>query len=412
MKASGAISGAIALAVAIAAAVAPGCDGGPIGTGISGLGSASSVAGSVAAVPGAALGRSAERDGSPPASLPPGSVVVSVEGLADASVPVGADGSFAVTGSYHGPVVLRFDAPDRVVRIPVDVPVGALVVLPDIVLAESGAIFDGGRALNLVGRVVSADCGAGEVVVELASEVVRETRAIAIDERTRITGPDGRPADCEALSTGTQVLADGRLGFGVDSAFAIEALGISIDGERAMLDQGVGGVSFDGNLVASDCSRGLLALADASEGGWVSLDASAATRSGVGSPVDCREIAIGDRVRGAGRLRLGEPAVVAAETLSVDRRQAGSVEVRLAGRVVDVDCTSGRVATVAHGVRSVLRLGERTALPQGIDCGQIPNGAWMRGLGRIDLSGPIRIVEALQLSLWQPGADFEASAGD
>ncbi|MFM7144329.1 MAG: hypothetical protein ACKO2K_20690, partial [Alphaproteobacteria bacterium] len=129
-----------------------------------------------------------------PASLPAGSVEVSVEGSGSAPVPVAPDGSFVVAGDFQGRVVLRFDAPDRVLREEVDVPPGALLQLPDVVLAKSGVLLDGRFAVNLLGRVVSADCTAGSIVVEAGRGDARETRTIAIGRDTVVTTAGGVPA--------------------------------------------------------------------------------------------------------------------------------------------------------------------------------------------------------------------------
>ncbi len=403
---------ALAIAIAFAAAAAPGCDGGPIGTGISGLGGTSGIAGSVAALPGDPLGDAPADAAASPASIMPGEVFVSVEGAPGVSAPVAADGSFFLTGAFAGPVVLRFEAPDRVVRVPVDVPAEALVLLPDVVLAKGGALLDGGRAVNLLGRVVSKDCDAGALVVEIASGTFREARVVAIGDATRIATSDGTPASCDAIVPGGSVLIDGRLALDPLAAAGVEALGISIDGERSAIDGGLAGVNVVGTVAAKDCSRGLVSVADARTLGWTGLDAATEIRSEEGSGLDCSEITIGDQVRGEGRLGLAEPDVVLADVLSVQRRSEGSVDVRLAGRVVEVDCAGGTIATAAHGVRSVLRLGTDTILPPGIDCSQIPNGGWLRGLGRIDLSEPARTVEARRLSLWQPGMDAEPAKAD
>lgn len=412
MRALGPLARATSLAIALAAAAATGCDGGPIGTGISGLAGTSAVAGSVAALPGAPLGEAVPSPGSAPVSIPPGDVAVSVEGAGGVPAPVAADGSFLVAGEFAGPVVLRFEAADRVVRVPVDVPPGALVLLPDVVLAKTGALLDGGRALNLLGRVVATDCAGDSLVVEIESGRFRRPLAVAIGSETRFTTQDGKPANCDAIAPGETVLVDGRLTLDPLGATSVQALGISIDGERSTIDRGVTGVSFAGTVAATDCARGLVSLADVETRGWVSLDAATAIRSEDGSGLDCPGIAIGDRVRGAGRLGLGEPDVVVADVLSVRRPGEGSADVRLAGRVVEVDCASGRIATTAHGVRSWLHLGADTALPQGIACGRIPTGAWLRGLGRIDFSRPTRRVEARRLSLWEPGMDAEPSKVD
>ncbi|MFM7144330.1 MAG: hypothetical protein ACKO2K_20695 [Alphaproteobacteria bacterium] len=207
------------------------------------------------------------------------------------------------------------------------------------------------------------------------------------------------------------MLVDGRLSLD-EVAGGIDALGISIGGERAMLDRGTATASFAGTIVAADCNRGLLSVADAAFRGWVGLDPSTSIRGEDGRVLDCDAIAIGDGIRGGGTIRLADPAVVTAGTLTVRRREDGPIDVRVGGSVVDVDCNEGTIAIVAHGLRSVLRLGGASTLPAGVECGDVPVGAWLRGQGRIDPSRPDRSIEALGLSLWRPGLDSESAAND
>jgi hypothetical protein len=399
-----------AIAIAGLACILPSCDGGPIGTGISGLGGASGIAGDVAAVPGAALGESSAGDDASVASLPAGSIEVAVEGRDGTSTTVAEDGSFAITGNFAGPVTLRFDAPDRVVRASVDVPSGALVVLPGVVLARSGALSDGGRALNLLARVVSVDCERGHLLVETTGSDVRERREIALGPDTRITDVDAGPVDCAAISKGAKILVDGRFD-PLSAADPIEALGVMIGGRRAAIDQAVAGVGFAGWVAGADCKRGLLLVADAKRRGRVRIDDATAIRDEGGSSLDCRRLQIGDKVLGEGRLRLGEPEVVEAETVRVARVREGSVEIRLAGRIAGVDCGRGKIEIVSKGVRSVIDLGDATETPEGVSCDDVQVDDWLRGTGRVDLARADRRIEALRLSAWRPGLDSEPAGG-
>lgn len=401
---------AAAIAASLAAVAGSACDGGPIGTGISGLSGARGIAGSVAAVPGVPLGASSREASATIASLPDGGIVVSVEGRPGASAPVAADGSFAISGAFAGRVVVRFDAPDRVVRAAIDSPAGGLVLLPDTVLARSGALFDGGRILNLEGRIASVDCESGSLSVEPVAGESRDVRSIAIDGDTRIFGPDGAATDCAAIRPGSRLLVDGRFD-PADGTGWIEALSISLD--RGVPDEpAVPDTDFAGWIVARDCRRGLLSLADSKRRAWVAIAPLTVVRDDAGDDVACAGLAIGDRARGTGRLVLGAPDVVEADSISVSRSREGAIEVRLAGRVVEVDCSQARLAVSAHGVRSALRIGVDTEFPEGVACEDVPVGAWLRGLGRIDLARPDRSIDALRLSLWSPGLDSEPAIVD
>jgi len=402
---------AVFAAIAWLAFLLPGCDGGPIGTGISGLGGASGIAGDVAAVPGAALDEPSKGDGAVVASLPPGSIEVAVEGRDGASTTVAEDGSFAISGNFAGQVTLRFDAPDRVVRAVVDVPSGSLVVLPGVVLARSGALSDGGRALNLLARVVSVDCAGGRLLVETTGSDVRERREIALGPDTRLTDVETGPVDCTAIAKGAKVLVDGRFDPFSAGEAPLEALGVTIGGRRAALEQTVAGVGFAGWVAGADCKRGILLVADAERRGRVRIDDATSIRDKAGSELDCGRLEIGDKVIGAGRLRLGEPEVVEAETATVARSREGSVEIRLAGRVSRVDCARGEIEIASKGVRSVIALGGATETPEGVSCDDVQVDDWLRGAGRIDLARPDRRIEALRLSAWRPGLDSEPAGG-
>ena len=157
MRASAATLRASAL---LLCAVLAGCagggiaaDGGPIGTGIT-----ASVAGNVVAVV-------ASSDAAQATALDLPAVTVSIDEVPGVETVTDTEGNFALDGDFAGEVTVRFRSGDVEGTQRVDVPTGALVVLADVVVAPGQIDAEAGRQVGFLAHVLSADCGAGELVV-------------------------------------------------------------------------------------------------------------------------------------------------------------------------------------------------------------------------------------------------------
>ena len=387
------------LALLLMVAAADGCDGGPIGTGI-----VASVSGNVESVTGAAAGTldAARSDGV--RGFAPGAVTVSIEGVPGATSPVDEAGNFAIVGEFSGRVALRFETPAWSVRRKVEVPSGAIVVLSDIVLTPDGIWADSGRDVGFLGKVRLVDCAAGRIDVEDVDGPRRAPIGVILDGDTAVTGDDGSPADCASIAPGARVVVEGRFDAETGDGETLIAQSIAISDRRPGKAEVLNGVRFAGFLDSVNCPGGVLAVSDEEQRSHVRIDAATELRGSDGRRIDCRELILGDRLHGAGRLRVDDPGTIAATDLVADESKAGKVDVRLTGRIDAVDCATGRMVLDDRGTPSTVQLLADTVLEPRVACEAIPLGGWARGRGRLDRARPTHAIPARRLSLWKPGA--------
>jgi hypothetical protein len=167
-----------------------GSDGGVSGTGIA------AVTGNVAEVTGTQSDLSGIR--------------VEIAGT-DLASETDANGFFALSGEFDGPVTLIFSraADGLVAQVDVQVPGGGTLQLDDLTLdGASGQAQPMRREVHFRGRVDGADCAGARLFVVSRFETRRLVFTIRLD-RMVLRGSLGRPVRCEDLVPGTGVEVTG-----------------------------------------------------------------------------------------------------------------------------------------------------------------------------------------------------------
>ncbi|MBY0279128.1 hypothetical protein K2Z84_27660 [Candidatus Binatia bacterium] len=361
-------------------------DGGPIGTGIT-----ASVAGNVVAVV-------ASSDATQATALDLPAVTVSIDEVG-VETSTDAEGNFSLDGDFAGALTVRFRSGDVEGTQQVDVPTGALVVLADVVVAAGQVDAEAGRQVGFLARVLRTDCAASELVVEDDRKEPRQFLVRLVDD-TRFVRRDGSDASCGDVAQRAQIAIDGVFAPDSGTGSTVTALSITLGAERGTRPDVVDDVPFAGIVAQVRCAAGTLTVADAEQRTRVRLDAETTIRDRSGATLTCADVGVGDRVAGLGRLRVKQAGAIDATTLVVGMG-ATSADVRLSGEVVGKDCTQDVLQLDDGDAVAAVRIGPQTVVDPVLSCDQIPLGARVRGLGRVQSDDP-DVLLAVRLAVRRP----------
>lgn len=362
-------------------------DGGPIGTGIT-----ASVAGNVVAVV-------ASSDPTPATATALAPVTVSIDEAPGIATTTDADGNFSLDGDFAGELTVRFRSGDVEGTQRVDVPTGALVVLADVVLAPGRVDAEAGRQIGFLAHVVGTDCAAGELIVEDERAEPRQFLVRLVDD-TRLVHRDGSAAGCGDVALGSRVAIDGVFTPDAGTGSVLTALSVTLDAARSARPDVVEDVPFAGFVALVRCAAGTLTVADADQRTRVRLGADTTIRDRNGAALACTDVAVGDRVAGLGRLRVKQPGTIAATSIVVGTG-ASAADVRLSGAVIGKDCSADVLQLDDGDGVAAVRIGPDTVVEPDLGCADIPIGARVRGLGRVQPDEP-DVILGVRLNVRRP----------
>lgn len=387
----------LAVAAALLAACGFGADGGPITGGIT-----ASIAGNVVAVvEGASAATTATGETTTIASP----VIVSIDGVRDSQTTTDREGTFAIAGGFAGRVTLRFETSTFATTREVEVPTGALVTLSDIVVAPDGITADASREIGITARIDAIDCGGRTLVAEDERTGESSQLAFVLIEATRYVGRDGATIGCADLRPGDRVRIDGQVDLHVDDGRSPRrALEVVVDGRPPAELSVVEGVFFVGILAERDCREGFLVVADERQSTRVAIDARSTVISDFdGSRLACGDLERGQQVSGVGRIEISRPDRIAADVVQRAAPAMSSMEIRIAGDVVAIDCAASRLVISNGPTTQIVRFDEAVIEPPR-PCSAIEVGLRVLGIARLDAARPDDALEAVRLEFRQPAA--------
>ena len=112
------------------------------------------------------------------------------------------------------------------------------------------------------------------------------------------------------------------------------------------------------------------------------------------------DVAVGDRVAGLGRLRVKQAGTIDATSIVVGRG-ASAVEVRVSGEVIGKDCAADVLQLDDGDGVAAVRIGPNTVVEPELACEEIPVGARVRGLGRVQPDDP-GVILGVRLNVRRP----------
>ncbi|HVO24546.1 MAG TPA: DUF5666 domain-containing protein [Candidatus Margulisiibacteriota bacterium] len=382
------------LAVLLCVAAA-GCasDGGPVGTGIS---SASAISGNVVDV----QTDTTTAGTAPP--LPP--IQVSVDGSPNATTTADSDGNFVLSGNFDGRVTLRFTVPQYQVTQELDVPAGSTIVLQDIELRPDGVAAQAARQLDFFGTVDLIDCTDGTLLIH-------DRRApgtqflVHLDDQTSIENAAGAAQSCAAIRVGSTVEVEGSIAYAADGT--ITALVVTLAPPPPGPPQRQVEAEFSGAIAALDCSTGYVVVDDSVQRTTVQLTAGTRVGGG-GGALTCRDLRLGDPVRGEGQITLRMAGIIVATQLVITGPPNAGRPLRFVGVVAVIDCTTGTLQVRDDETTIDVQLSPATMITrrngQPLACSDIQPGNRVQGAGQIAADDPAA-VDATQITVTRPGRD-------
>ena len=267
-----------------------GCaDGGPVGTGIA----SSSISGTVTMVDTSARSTAALAQ----------SVHVNVVEIPSIEDTTDADGNFALVGNFSGPVTLRFTANQvSATTEPIDVPLGADVVLDDVEVHPDAVQFSKPQVRRFFGRIALVDCsvdvpGAAEILADDRKPTTTDQFLIRLSADTVIIRGNGTALQCSDLKARNSVAIEGV----IQPDHTIGAIVVVVGPPPPTQPQPVVELRFAGTVNVVNCDSGLIQLSD---------DVAGATRLHLSNnsvlvdanmqPTTCDSIAVGGRLQGRG----------------------------------------------------------------------------------------------------------------
>jgi hypothetical protein len=381
----------LALLVAVSCV---GCasDGGPVGTGIS-----SAISGNIVDVE-TDTATARKRAAAPP--LPP--IRVSIDGLPNATTMADDAGNFVLSGAFDGAVTLRFTVPQYEVTQQLDVPAGSAVVLQDIELRPDGVGAQAARQLDFFGTVDLVDCTDGTLLIH-------ERRAggtqflVHLDEQTSIENTAGTSQSCGAIRVGSTVAVEGSIAYATDRT--ITALVVTIAPAPPGPPRQQVEVEFLGIISALDCGAGFVVVDDSVQRTTVQLTARTLLRAASGA-FTCRDLRLGDPVRGEGQIDLRMPGIIVATQLVVTGAPTTGRPLRFVGVVAAIDCAAGTLQVRDDETTVDVQLWSTTVITrrngQALACTDIQPGNRVQGAGQI-AADPPGTLDATQITVTRPG---------
>jgi hypothetical protein len=365
-------------------------DGGPVGTGIA---STSAISGNVVDV---------QTDTATTTQpLPP--IQVSVDGLPNATATADADGNFVLSGDFDGTVTLRFTVPQYQVTQELDVPAGSAIVLQDIELRPDGVGAQAARQLDFFGTVDLVDCTDGTLLLH-------DRRAggmqflVHLDEQTSIENATGTAQNCTAIHVGSRVAVEGSIAYATDRT--VTALAVTIVPTLPLgPPQRQVEVQFRGAVAALDCSAGFVVVDDSEQRTTVQLTTRTLLKD-AGGALTCRDLHLGDPVRGEGQINLRMPGIIVASQLVVTGSPNAGHPLRFVGVVAAIDCAAGTLQVRDDETTIDVQLSAATVITrrngQPLMCTDIQPGNRVQGAGQIAADDP-GALDATQITVTRPG---------
>jgi len=267
-----------------------GCaDGGPVGTGIG----SSSISGTVTAVDTSARSTAALTQAVHVSIVE----VPSIEDTAD------ADGNFALVGDFSGPVTLRFTANQvSATTAPIDVPLGADVVLDDVEIQTNAVRFSKPQLRRFFGRIALVDCSvdvpdAAEILADDRKPATTNQFLIRLSADTVIIRGDGAVLHCSDLKASEAIAIEGV----IQPDRTIGAIVAVVAPPPPTQPQPVVELRFAGAVNVVNCDSGLIQLNDDVAGATrLHLEDSSVLVDSNMQPTTCDSITVGSRLRGRG----------------------------------------------------------------------------------------------------------------
>ena len=276
-----------------------GCaDGGPVGTGIA----SSSISGTVTEVDTSARSTAALTQ----------AVHVSVVEMPSIEDTTDADGNFALVGNFSGPVTLRFTTNQvSATTAPIDVPLGADVVLDDVQVHPNAVQFSKPQLRRFFGRIALVDCsvdvpGAAEILADDRKPATTNQFLIRLSADTVIIRGDGAVLQCSDLKARDSIAIEGV----IQPDRTIGAIVAVVAPPPPAQPQPVVELRFAGAVNVVNCDSGLVQLSDDVAGATRLhlVDSSVLVDSNM-QPTTCDSITVGSRLRGRG-LRAGRMTAI------------------------------------------------------------------------------------------------------
>jgi hypothetical protein len=281
----------------LCAAVIGCADGGPVGTGIG----SSSISGNVAAV-----------DTSMRSTALMESVHVSIAEMPSIEDTTDADGNFELTGDFSGPVTVRFTAGQvGATTEPIDIPLGAEVVLSDVQLRAGVVRYVKPQVRRFFGRIALVDCtvdvpGAAEILADDRKPATANQFLIRLSPDTVIIGGNGVVLQCNQLKNTDAIAIEGV----IRSDRTIDAIVVVIAPPPPTDAQPVVEVRFRGTVDIVNCTSGNIQMTDDMAGERrLRLRARSVLVDAALQPTTCDTISVGSRIEGKG-LKVGRTAAL------------------------------------------------------------------------------------------------------
>jgi hypothetical protein len=326
-------------------------------------------------------------------------VEVSIDEAPGVETTTDTEGNFELDGDFSGPVTLRFRTPTFEVVQPLAIPTGAVVVLADVELRPDGVELQAGRQLGFVGRVQSADCAGGTLIVADRRRA-GEPFVVALLPETAFQDRSGAPIACETIEPGAEVGIDGLIAMLGDRD--LTALTVTVEPEPETSPRPEREVAFVGRVVTRRCEADRVVIDDGLHRSRLRLSASTSIRGPDGEAIACADVRLGDRIVGRGLLRLRMPGLIDVELLQVVRSAEPGDRIALFGFVAGIDCEAGTLDLVHGDVVLTVHVVPATAIEPPLQCEEIRVGDRVAGVGRINEADPERI-DALILHVRRRG---------
>lgn len=278
-------------------------DGGPVGSGIS-----SSISGNVVFIDSSTNAATARANA---AVLAP--VQVSIDEFPDISATTDADGAFELDGDFSGQITLRFTTAQVNAAQPLDVPAGSTTVLSDIVLHAQTVRFGGARQLGFFGHVALTDCTDDIVLVNDRRPTADQFLIHLVPQQTVISDAHGQALQCADLHPGDPVGIDGVIQL---SNLTINAISITVAPPPPGGPPAVRELRFVGTVGFINCESGML-VNEVSGTIRIRVLPTTVIEDLHHQPLQCDDIQVGDTVDGQGRIKVRNPDVVDAITITV-----------------------------------------------------------------------------------------------
>jgi hypothetical protein len=304
-----------ALALLLLSLTVAGCasssDGGPVGSGIS----ASMVSGNIVAIGSPSPSRYQGQNAG--ATLEP--VLVSIDEAPTVIGETDADGNFLLSGAFSGQVTVRFSTAEFSAVLPLNVPLGSVVVLQDVVIRPSSVQIGSALQLSFSGTVAATDCDSKVLVVN-DRKPTPDDFLVWLSVDTSIIDASGEALACATLQEGQSLCVQGAIN--VSSSWTT-ALAIEVEPSAQCTPKQFEEIRVLGTIHIVNCGSGMISLDGPTGTSRVLLSPSTVLEGATDQqPLTCQDLSVGDTLDGQGLINIRNPGVIDAETLTVHRSGA------------------------------------------------------------------------------------------